>query len=130
MTAALETRLNERISELVRDFGGGPKFATLCEVSQSAVGKWQKPGADLKLSNLLKIVQKTGVSIIWLATGLGPKTPDERIRHAILGRAFENALLDVDRKTRQRIIDLLKLEVIIDGRAAIANPNTPIDPAL
>lgn len=51
--------------------GNNSKFAKAVGVSQPSLTKWLNSGADTSRSNLIKIVEATGVNLEWLVLGEG-----------------------------------------------------------
>lgn len=64
-----EMERHERIAELVAAVGGPTKAAALLKRSRPHIDNIRKPGADLKLDDLLPLCEAAGVSLDWAATG-------------------------------------------------------------
>jgi hypothetical protein len=60
---------DERISALVTMVGGPVKAATIIGRTRTHVDNMRKPGAPLRLDDLLALSKAAGVSLDWVATG-------------------------------------------------------------
>jgi hypothetical protein len=63
----------ERLKDAVRAAGGPSTVIAKTGISESTLGNYQK-GGEMKLSSAIALAQATGVRLVWLATGIGPRT--------------------------------------------------------
>lgn len=68
-----DRQFSERMRLIAEELfkGNNSKFSKAVGVSQPSLTKWLNSGADTSRSNLIKIVEATGVSLEWLVLGQG-----------------------------------------------------------
>lgn len=71
----------ERLKDAVRAAGGASTVIAKTGISESTLGNYQK-GGEMKLSSAIALAQATGVRLVWLATGIGPRT-DAAAEHVV-----------------------------------------------
>lgn len=71
-----QTAFRARIEELVRELGGEREIERRAGLAPGIVGHYRRK-ADPTRQRLVKLAKGAGVSLQWLATGEGPKTPGE-----------------------------------------------------
>lgn len=67
--------IGNRIDDVAKTVGGNSSLARLCNVSPSVIGNWISGRAEPPTRNLIAIARVGGVTVEWLATGLGPRDP-------------------------------------------------------
>ncbi len=70
-------RFAERLKSLIGE-ESILSFARKVGISEGAIRKYLNAISEPSRINLIKIAQKTGVSVEWLATGQGPSSPSEQ----------------------------------------------------
>src|SRR5260221_9057605 len=59
----------ERIAQLVTLAGGPVKAAAIIGKTRTHIDNMRKPGAPLRLDDVLALARETGVTLDWVATG-------------------------------------------------------------
>lgn len=65
-----------RLRELAEDAGGVSAMARAAGFGESTLRKWLEGGSEPNRSRLVQLAHGAGVSVGWLAAGVGPKTPE------------------------------------------------------
>lgn len=79
----IDPDLGPRLSELVRVLGGPVKAASLVGVTSEQVTRWIRGLAKPPFYALARLCAAAGISVDWLATGLGPINLDQTGLHPV-----------------------------------------------
>ncbi|MES9873114.1 MAG: helix-turn-helix domain-containing protein [Candidatus Sedimenticola sp. 6PFRAG7] len=86
---------SERIKELIGDFNSAANLARACGFSEAVVRKWRDGKSEPSREKLVAIALNTGVTLEWLATGYGPKHPQESGEGRLTSAQYDSLLDDI-----------------------------------
>lgn len=94
-----------RVCALSDALGSAAALARAAGVSEGLVRKWRKGASEPKLSDLLVAAQRTGVSAVWLALGVGsPAGGSGQITPAVAGYTWQKSGADDARESVKEIL--------------------------
>lgn len=72
-----DPQLGTRLGSVIADAGGVTRASVIVGVKPESVAKWRDGKARAPFSALAALSAVTGISLDWIATGVGPKRHDE-----------------------------------------------------
>jgi phage repressor protein C with HTH and peptisase S24 domain len=82
LSSVSSSTIGTRISEIADEVGGKKRLANMAGVSESQLHRYIADASQPTIEPAVSIAKVGGVNLLWLATGDGPKYPDEIVEQA------------------------------------------------